>query len=80
MDNPMIRQLYQISIKEETNSDKVSKKTKAEIEKLLQEAEGGASPEFRRDELLLAAAAAEENGFVRGFIYAFHLFSECVDK
>ena len=75
MNNPMIRQFYQNSIKEESTNDKISKKTKAEIEELLQEAEGGASPECRRDELFLAAAAAEENGLVMGFVYAFKLFS-----
>lgn len=77
MDKSMISNLHQISLREESSNDKISRKTKEEIEKLLQEAEGGASPECRRDELFLAAAAAEENGFVMGFIYAFRLFSEC---
>lgn len=80
MDNPIIRQFYQNSIREESANDKISHKTKAEIEKLLQESEGRASPECRRDELFLAAAAAEENGFLMGFIYAFRLFSECTGE
>ena len=80
MNNQLIRQLHQISLKEESTNDKISRKTKAEIEELLQDAEGGASPECRRDELFLAAAAAEENGFVMGFVYAFKLFSECAGE
>lgn len=80
MDNPMIRQLYHIALKEESKSEKISRKTKYEIEELLQEAENGTSSRCHRDELLLAAAAAEENGFIMGFIYAFKLFSECAGE
>ena len=80
MENSLIRQLHHSALKEKSNDEKISRKTKYEIEELLQEAEGGASPECRRDELLLAAAAAEENGFIMGFIYAFRLFSECAGE
>lgn len=80
MDNPMIRQLHKCIIKEESYDDKISTKTKEAITELLQEVESGESPECCRDKLLLAAAEAEENGFVMGFIYAFRLFSECARK
>lgn len=80
MDKQILRQLYHNLLKEETNIDKISIETKAEIETLLKEFETETnSKEYERyrDELFLAASAAEENGFVKGFIYAFRLFAEC---
>lgn len=79
----IIRQLYQNTLKEEANKDKISKETKTEVEVLLKETgstEDGLDYEKRRDDLLLLAAAAEENGFVKGFSYAFRLFAECTKE
>ena len=77
MDNPIIRQLHKNILKEEAYDDRISRKTKEEIKEFLQDAETGEDAECCRDELFLAAATAEENGFVMGFLYAFRLFSEC---
>lgn len=79
----IIRQLYQNVLKEESNKDKISEETKTEVEVLLKETgstENDLDYEKRRDDLLLLAAAAEENGFVKGFSYAFHLFAECTKE
>lgn len=80
MDKQILRQLYHNLLKEETSIDKISIETKAEIETLLKEFETETNAkeyERYRDELFLAASVAEENGFVKGFIYAFRLFTEC---
>ena len=80
MKKHMIRQFYQDALKQEAESGKISRETKAALEELLKEMEAEDTGEIgrHRDELFLAACAAEENGFVKGFIYAFHLFTECV--
>lgn len=83
MDNQIIRQLYHNALRMEANTDKISRKTKSDIEALLKEIgedDGSENYEKHRDEMFLAAAAAEENGFVNGFIYAFRLFTECAVK
>lgn len=82
MDNKIIRKLYHDMLKEESNN-KISGETKKEIEALLLDiTDGRESQEYEkyRDEFLLAASAAEENGFVRGFKYAFRLFTECASE
>lgn len=78
----IIRQLCQ-NARKEAGEDKISKETKTEVEALLKETgntENGQDYEKRRDELCLLAAAAEENGFVKGFSYAFRLFAECTKE
>lgn len=79
MEKHMIRQFYQDALREETEAGKISRETKAALEELLREGGEEDTREIgkHRDELFLAASAAEENGFVKGFIYAFHLFTEC---
>lgn len=77
----IISKLYRNSLLEEGYTDKISKKTQEEIRALLADKEGTMEEqEYERykDEIFLAASAAEENGFVNGFKYAFRLFSECV--
>lgn len=83
MDNNIIRKLYRDMLKEGTDTDKISGETKKEIEALLLDiTDGKESQEYEkyRDEFLLAASAAEENGFVKGFKYAFRLFTECASE
>lgn len=83
MDNNIIRKLYHDMLKEGTDTDKISGETKKEIEALLLDiTDGKESQEYEkyRDEFLLAASAAEENGFVKGFKYAFRLFTECASE
>lgn len=58
-------------LKEKGCGDKISRKTLDEAAELGEHMED-------RDMILLAASAAEENGFVEGFKYAFHLFAECM--
>ncbi len=80
MEKRIIRQLYHNALKEEVDStEKVSKETKAAVDAILEVAKNDPDQgyEKHRDELLLAASAAEENGFVKGFSYAFRLLCEC---
>lgn len=67
----IIRKFYRDMLKDKGCGDKISRKTLDEVTEL--GGYGGYS-----DMLLLAASAAEENGFVEGFKYAFHLFAECM--
>lgn len=79
----IISKLYRDSLLEEGCTDKISKKTQEEIQVLLKDKEGTMEEqeyECYRDEIFLAASAAEENGFVNGFKYAFRLFSECIQE
>lgn len=80
MDHPVIRQLYHAALKQDADTGKITQKTKADVEALLEELKpeaGGREPEIHKDDVFLAASAAEENGFVKGFLYAFQLFTEC---
>ena len=77
----IIEKLYRNLLLEEGCTDKISKKTKEEIQNLLKDKKETMEEqeyECYLDEIFLAASAAEENGFVNGFKYAFRLFSECV--
>lgn len=79
----IISKLYKDSLLEEEYTDKISKKTQEEIQDLLEDKKGIlGEQEYERykDEIFLAACAAEENGFVNGSKYAFRLFSECVQE
>lgn len=61
-------------------ADAGSRRIKEEILILLKEEEaslGRQEYERYRDKAFLVASAAEENGFERGFKYAFRLFVEC---
>lgn len=79
----IIRRLYRDSLYEKGCKDKISWKTQDEIELMLKDKEGQMGEDeyaFYRGDVFLAASAAEENGFVDGFKYAFRLFSECIHK
>lgn len=83
MERQIIRQFYQTVLKEAAETDKISRETRTELEALLKETDGETDPgkaDQHRDELFLAASAAEENGFVKGFQYAFRLFMECAGE
>lgn len=81
MENSIIRHLYHYALKEGTNMGKPSSETRAAVEALLKNVDPD-TPEYGQqlDGLLLAASAAEENGFVKGFICAYKLFSECTSE
>lgn len=79
----IIRRLYRDSLSEKGCKDKISWKTQEEIESILEDKQGQMGEEeyaCYRDDIFLAASAAEENGFVDGFKYAFRLFSECIHR
>ncbi|NBH15736.1 hypothetical protein D3Z36_16645 [Lachnospiraceae bacterium] len=77
----LISELYFNMIQEDFSENAVSKKMKQEILELLKEAEENMERqvyEKYRDVAFRVASAAEESGFERGFQYAFHLFTECI--
>lgn len=77
----MIRRLHRDLLSERGCEDKMSKKTWEEVCALLKDSKDqtdGQDHGFHQEEVFLAASAAEENGFVDGFKYAFRLFSECM--
>lgn len=77
----MIRRLHRDLLSERGCEDKMSKKTREEVCALLSDSRGqidGQDHGYHKEEVFLAASAAEENGFVDGFKYAFRLFSECM--
>ena len=79
----MIRELYNNMLKETGDMEKISKETKEEIMVLLSgEKEGLKQEEYGKykDFAFYVGCAAEENGFVKGFRYAFWLFAECMQQ
>lgn len=78
----MIRRLHRDLLSERGCKDKMSKKTREEVCALLKDNKDqktdGQDHGYHQEEVFLAASAAEENGFVDGFKYAFRLFSECM--
>lgn len=79
----IIRRLYRDSFSEKGCKDKISWKTQEEIELILEDKQRQMGEEeyaCYRDDIFLAVSAAEENGFVDGFKYAFRLFSECIHR
>ena len=78
-----IRNIYVNMMKEKKNENKIDSELQEEIIKLLEDnGEHALDAEYEklRDTAFLIAAMAEENGFVKGFKYAFQLFAECVAK
>ena len=75
-----IRSLYNKMMREKRRTEKISRKTQEEIDVSLEEwkKEKNQRKEEFVDRIFLAACAAEENGFVMGFKYAFQLFAECI--
>lgn len=79
----MIRELYRNMLREQEGADKISRGTEEEIRNLLrgEEKEMGKEENDKcRDFACYIASAAEENGFVMGFKYAFRLFAECMQE
>lgn len=79
MHDQIIRQLHQCMLYENGETDKISRETRESVNQILKENEC-VDNEKLHDAFFLAASAAEENGFVKGFISAFRLFSECSMK
>lgn len=76
-----IRELYLAVRREEDSGAAVSEEFQEEIVEMLREAMDGKEQigfVQIRDVAFMAASAGEENGFVKGFKYAFHLFAECI--
>lgn len=70
-------------LREQEGADKISRGTEEEIRNLLrgEEKEMGKEENDKcRDFAYYIASAAEENGFVMGFKYAFRLFAECMQE
>lgn len=79
----MIRKLYLYMRKEENHETVISREFQEEIVGMLKsEIEEETEMEFEkiRDLAFMIGVAGEENGFVKGFKYAYHLFTECVQK
>ena len=77
----MIRKLYLSMRREENQKDVISKDFQEEIVAMLRtEIEQKNESEFERvrDIAFMIGAAGEENGFIKGFKYAYHLFMECI--
>lgn len=79
----MIRELYKLMEKEISGIERISPEIKAELTEPLDKMKkqlDEAAYEQCRDGILLAVAAAREEGFAEGFKCAFRLFSECVTE
>ncbi len=77
----MIRRLHRDLLSERGCEDRMSQKTREEVCSLLEDGKGRMDEQdygWYQEGVFLAASAAEENGFVDGFRYAFRLFSECI--
>lgn len=77
----IIRKLHKDSLLERGRKDKMSQKTQEEASSLLRDKKEQLDQQDYTDyqeDVFLIASAAEENGFVDGFKYAFRLFSECM--
>lgn len=77
----MIRRLHRDMLSERGCAHRMSRKTREEVCALLKDSKAqmdGQDHGYHPEEVFLVASAAEENGFVDGFKYAFRLFSECM--
>ena len=78
-----IRNLYAKTIHSGRTTEKIDRDMQEEILTLLKGEEkklGDVNYEKLRDTAFLIASAAEENGVVQGFRYAFRLFWECIQE
>lgn len=69
--------------REENQEDTISKEFQEEIIEMLKaeiEQKNESETERIRDVAFMIGAAGEENGFVKGFKYAYRLFLECNQK
>lgn len=79
----LIRSLYAKMIRDRSTTEKIDQDMQTEVLDLLKDEEkqmNGEQYEKLRDTAFLIASAAEENGFVKGFRYAFRLFWECIQE
>lgn len=79
----MIKKLYVNLVKERPQDCTDDLELKKEILKVLENEgknERGLNYDEIRDIAFLVAEMAEENGFVKGFKYAFYLFAECINE
>lgn len=79
----MIKKLYVNLVKERPQDRTDDLELKKEILKVLENEgknERGLNYDEIRDIAFLVAEMAEENGFVKGFKYAFYLFAECINE
>ena len=79
----MIRKLYVNMKREEAEEGIVNKEFQKEILQMLKDGiEGKDESAFEkiRDVAFMIGAAGEENGFVKGFKYAYQLFAECIRR
>lgn len=77
----MIRELYNNMLWKTEREGRIGKELEEEIEGLLEDVEkklGQKEYWEYKDNALYIACAAEEEGFVKGFKYAFRLFAECM--
>lgn len=74
----MIRRLHRDLLSERGCEDKMDRNTREEVCSILMDSGDEQDHGYHKEEVFLAASAAEENGFVDGFKYAFRLFSECM--
>lgn len=77
----LIRNLYMNIIEQTDGMDEIQLEMKEELLELIEEDQKQMDDEeFRkyRDKVFRIAALGEEQGFVRGFRFAFQLFIECM--
>ena len=79
MHDQIIRQLYHCILHDDGETEKISRETREAVNQILKDNDDLANEKLH-DAFFLAASAAEENGFVEGFISAFQLFAECTMK
>lgn len=79
MHDQTIRQLYHCILHDDGETDKISRETREAVSQILKDNDC-LDNEKLHDAFFLAASAAEENGFVKGFKMAFQLFAECTMK
>lgn len=79
MHDKTIRQLYHCILHDDGKTEKISSGTKEAVDQILKELDCQDNEKLH-DAFFLAASAAEENGFVKGFKMAFQLFAECSMK
>lgn len=79
----MIRELYNDMLRKTEREGRLGRELEEEIEGLLEGVEkklGEQEYWEYKDNALYIACAAEEEGFVEGFKYAFRLFAECLQE
>lgn len=76
MHDQIIRQLHYCMLSSDGEADRISNETKEAVDQILKENDCQDNEKLH-DAFYLAASAAEENGYVKGFINAFQIFAEC---